>query len=416
MKKTLIALAVLGAAAGVAHAQSNVTIYGVVDTGYIKETGRDVRMGENINNRIGFRGAEDLGGGLKATFELEKRFDLFDGTNGNTNTAQYKGPAKASGKDWDGAANIGLAGDWGRIRFGRVNELSTETIRKFDPFYQYGVGSMILSTQRSARIDNTARYDSPKWAGFSFGLSYSLGENTKAGSAFRKAKDNAKNEYIPGVIEKDDGSYEKFTSYDNDGYGINLSYDNGPFLATANWSRVADSNDSSVWNIGVGYKFGPARVTLAYEKTKDKGYKNGSAGMTASIPYANKYTDISGYYDDVDVAVQSEQEVWLLGLEWDVGPGQFDASVQYGQLDDVKAGGKKIKYTRVRGGKEVTKTFDDRDILKYAIGYTYNLSKRTSAYAQVSYTDYDDKDAGRFYTGMDRDSVTAFQIGMTHKF
>ena len=109
MKKTLIALAVLGAAAGVAHAQSNVTIYGVVDTGYIKETGRDVRMGENINNRIGFRGAEDLGGGLKATFELEKRFDLYDGTNGNTDTAQYQGKKETSGPDWDGAANLGLA-------------------------------------------------------------------------------------------------------------------------------------------------------------------------------------------------------------------------------------------------------------------------------------------------------------------
>ena len=56
MKKTLIALAVLGAAAGVAHAQSNVTIYGVVDTGFIKKSGQDVEMGENVNNRLGFRG------------------------------------------------------------------------------------------------------------------------------------------------------------------------------------------------------------------------------------------------------------------------------------------------------------------------------------------------------------------------
>ena len=401
MKKTLIALAVLGAAAGVAHAQSNVTIYGVVDTGYIKETGRDVRMGENVNNRIGFRGAEDLGGGLKATFELEKRFDLYDGTNGNTNLSQtqskkdlvgYKS-GKSKTRDWDGAANIGLAGDWGRIRFGRVNELSTETIRKFDPFYQYGVGSMIMSSQRSARIDNTARYDSPKWAGFSFGLSYSLGENTKKdGEAYQKADSKQK--------------------WDNDGYAINLSYDNGPFLATANWSRLADSNDSSVWNIGVGYKFGPARVTLAYEKTKDKGYRNGS--------YSNSYgvwdydPDTRNWDSDPDSEglLKSEQEVWLLGLEWDIGPGQFDASVQYGQLDDVKVGGKKVTYSK---GKS-EKTFGDSDILKYAIGYTYNLSKRTSAYAQVSYTDYDNRGAGQFYTGLDRDSMTAFQIGMTHKF
>ena len=58
MKKTLIALAIMGAAAGVANAQSNVVIYGVVDTGFIKENGSDTRMGSNIDNRIGFRGTE----------------------------------------------------------------------------------------------------------------------------------------------------------------------------------------------------------------------------------------------------------------------------------------------------------------------------------------------------------------------
>ncbi|MCL1886597.1 MAG: porin [Betaproteobacteria bacterium] len=360
MKKTLIALAVLGAAAGVAHAQSNVTIYGVVDTGYIKETGRDIRMGENINNRIGFRGSEDLGGGLKATFELEKRFDLFDGSAGNTNTAGYKASwgGANSGVDWDGAANVGLAGEWGRVRFGRVNELTTETIRKFDPFYQYGVGSMLLSSQRSARINNTARYDSPKWSGFSFGLSYSLGQNTKRGGA------------AYGV------------NWDNDGYAVNLSYDNGPVMLTGNWSRVADSDNSSVWNLGAAYKFGPARVSLLYERTRDKGFKLGTANTATN--------NIFGAHD-------GRQNTWLLGLEWDIGPGQLDASAQYARVrpDSVQRS----------------------SLYKYALGYTYNLSKRTSAYAQVAYTKFDDKGVGAALTGIPgRESMTGFQVGMTHKF
>lgn len=367
MKKTLIALAVLGAAAGVAHAQSNVTIYGVVDTGYIKETGRDVRMGENVNNRIGFRGSEDLGGGLKATFELEKRFDLYDGTAGNTNTASYKGRKSQGGKDWDGAANLGLAGNWGRVRFGRVNELTTETIRKFDPFYQYGVGSMLLSSQRNARIDNTARYDSPKWSGFSFGLSYSLGENTNTGQDWYRTGPNG-------------------TGWDNDGYGINLSYDNGPFMATANYSRVADSNDSDVWNVGLAYKFGPARISLLYESTDDEGYRGGNGFAI------NSTTGLATYPETTKV----DTDLWLLGLEWDIGPGQLDASVQW--MDYDPAVGK------------------DGDIWKYAIGYTYNLSKRTAAYAQVAYTDYDHEDIGRDRMGLSRESMTSFQIGMTHKF
>lgn len=362
MKKTLIALAVLGAAAGVAHAQSNVTIYGIVDTGYIYESGRDVRMGENVNNRIGFRGSEDLGGGLKATFELEKRFDLYDGTISNTNTANYKGTKKQSGKDWDGAANLGLAGNWGRVRFGRVNELTTETIRKFDPFYQYGIGSMLLSANRSARIDNTARYDSPKWEGFSFGLSYSLGENTR-------------NDSNPLGRE----------GWLNDGYAVNLSYDNGPFMATANWSRVADSNDSDTWNVGLGYKFGPARVSLLYENTSYEGY-NGGSGVSLSGGAAPT------------LGAKHDSDLWLLGLEWDIGPGQFDASVQWMDYDPDARGSK------------------DGDIWKYAIGYTYNLSKRTSVYGQVAYTDYDESEIGKKFTGLDRDNVWGVQIGMTHKF
>ncbi|WAW11222.1 porin [Oxalobacter vibrioformis] len=373
MKKTLIALAVLGAAAGVAHAQSNVTIYGVVDTGYILESGRDVRMGENINNRIGFRGSEDLGGGLKATFELEKRFDLFDGSMGNSNTAGYQANRGATGKDWDGAANLGLAGNWGRVRFGRVNELTTETIRKFDPFYQYGVGSMLLSANRSARIDNTARYDSPKWSGFSFGASYSLGQNTRN----------------DGGYVGDGGAANPFYSSgaSNDGYGINLSYDNGPFMATANWSRLADSDDSDTWNVGLAYKFGPARVSLLYENTSNEGW----AGGGNSAPKAKSSWQARGL----------DTDLWLLGLEWDIGPGQLDASVQYMDFDPSAS--------KAQGGY-------DADVYKYAIGYTYNLSKRTSAYAQVSYSDFDEQSAGKAISGLERSDMWGFQIGMTHKF
>lgn len=376
MKKTLIALAVLGAAAGVAHAQSNVTIYGVVDTGYILESGRDVRMGENINNRIGFRGSEDLGGGLKATFELEKRFDLFDGTSGNSNTAAYQSRRGATGKDWDGAANLGLAGNWGRVRFGRVNELTTETIRKFDPFYQYGVGSMLLSANRSARIDNTARYDSPKWSGFSFGLSYSLGQNTRNEGGYDGRGDNPPAGSVP--------FYRSNAA--NDGYGVNLSYDNGPFMATANWSRLADSDDSDTWNIGLAYKFGPARVSLLYENTSNEGWSNGGN----SVPAAKSRWQSQGV----------DTDLWLLGLEWDIGPGQLDASVQYMDFDP-------------NASKALAA---DADVYKYAIGYTYNLSKRTSAYAQVSYSDFDEKSAGYAISGLERSDMWGFQIGMTHKF
>ena len=253
MKKTLIALAVLGAAAGVAHAQSNVTIYGVVDTGFVKKSGHDVEMGENVNNRLGFRGVEDLGSGMKATFELERRFNL---NNGSSKEKYVKQGTKY--QDWDGLANVGLKGDaWGAVRLGVVNELTTETIRKFDPFYQYGVAGMIEGTQRSRAIEDTIRYDSPNWNGFHFGATYSLGGNTD-------------NESISNTMKG-----VKAAGADNDGYGIMLGYDNGPLALVGNWSRLADSNKSSVWNLGAAYRFGDAKVELLYQQTKDKGWANG---------------------------------------------------------------------------------------------------------------------------------------------
>lgn len=91
MKKTLFALAAAGLFAGVANAQSSVTIYGIADTGIVKETGSDVQMGNNHESRIGFRGSEDLGNGYKALFMIEKRINLNDGTN-------------LGEVDWDGGA------------------------------------------------------------------------------------------------------------------------------------------------------------------------------------------------------------------------------------------------------------------------------------------------------------------------
>ena len=358
MKKTLIALAVLGAAAGVAHAQSNVTIYGIVDTGFIKESGKDIQMGENVNNRIGFRGVEDLGSGQAATFELERRFNLNDGTLRQSNGKDVKGTT-----DWDGAANVGLKGNnWGAVRLGRVNELTTETIRKMDPFYQYGVGGMIESSQRSARISNTVRYDSLNWSGFHFGASYSLGGDTKNASSISS-------QFATAVAN----------GADNDGYAISLGYDNGPLALVGNWSRVADSNKSYSWNLGAAYKFGPARVSLAYENTKDKGY----------------------FLGDVSEFGRSKQQNWLLGLEWALGPGRLNASVNYARVKDVQG---------------IADWNDTKDVFKYALGYTYNLSKRTSVYGNVAYTDFDDNKVGEFYGASGRDSVTGVQVGITHKF
>ncbi len=363
MKKSLIALAVLSICTGLVHAETNVNVYGVLDTGYVKETGKDLKMGKFRDSRIGFKGSEDLGSGLKAIFQLEKRFFVHDGTLDST-----------AGKAWEGASNVGFSNNsWGRVRFGHVDELITENIELFDPFRLDGIGGIIGSTQRITRIDNTARYDSPRWNGLNFGLSYSLGKDNKD-------------------VTRYDGK-----KYTNDGYNIGITYDNGPWRATANWGRVADSADSSSWNAGISYKFGDVRVMGSYIKTKDKGFK---AGGYSAYDDDRRFSNFKLGYP-----VSSEQDSWLLGLEWETGAGKLDTSIQRLSLDDVK---------RLNNGARVANT--DGDIMKYSIGYTYFLSKRTSFYGQVAYTDWDTEEINKFYGGTGRESTTAVLVGMTHKF
>ena len=86
-----------------------------------------------------------------------------------------------------------------------------------------------------------------------------------------------------------------------------LGYDNGPLTVLANWSRLADSKKSYVWNLGGAYDFGPARVSLAYEQTMDKGWKEG------------------------EISIRSKQQTWLLGLEMAARPGASECVAELRQ-------------------------------------------------------------------------------------
>jgi len=354
MKKTLIALAVLGATAGVAHAQSNVTIYGIVDTGYVKESGQTAYMSENINNRLGFRGVEDLGGGMKATFELEQRFDLFNGRNRNVDndldasSGAAGGPNQNARRAFDGAANVGLASKMGAVRFGRVNEISTETLRQFDPFVQYGVTGMLQSNLREVRISNTARYDSPNFAGFNVKGSFSLKNDADVGITAPTVGTAG----TPGIA--------------NNGWAVNGNYANGPIAATVNYNKARNSADSYNWNVAGGYAFGPARITALYEKTNDKA---------------------DGYI----------QKDWLIGATYKVGAGVIQASYGQDKINELDSTDKKFSLG-------YTHNLSKRTAL-------YALYSRTEWDANSPVAGYYSGTAD-----LTTDKVNAYQIGMTHKF
>src|SRR5471032_2897342 len=127
MKKSLVALALFGAFAGAAQAQSSVQIYGTVDAGVAKATGTTAQVTKRDNNKLGFKGAEDLGGGLKAIFQLEIRFEPDTGTIENTSGVNSR-------PFFQGQSRVGLQGDFGTVRLGRGLTAFQETSTAFEPW------------------------------------------------------------------------------------------------------------------------------------------------------------------------------------------------------------------------------------------------------------------------------------------
>lgn len=365
MNKTLCSLAVMTTLCGMAHAQSNVTLYGLLDTGLVKETGSDLNMSQWNSSRIGFKGTEDLGNGYQATFQLEKRYFVNNGT--------------INGTEWEGASNVGLSGPFGSVRLGRVNELETESFRRLAPFNEEGIASMLLSTLHFNRISNTIRYDSPVYRNFSVNASYTLGTNTD-----RDSRDSY-------------GNLLKTNGADNDGFAVSLNYDNGPILLLANFSRLSDSDNSFIWSLGGQYRFGPFKTSLGYEQTRDNGWKPHATGSS----YANKYE-----------GVRSRQDNYILSGEYATGPHKVAAAFNYMKIRDIRRESGSSDDSLFLGN------YDSGDARKYSIGYFYSLSKRTTLYGQLAYTDFEDKTLARFFRGetFSGDSVTGISLGINHLF
>lgn len=175
MKKSLIALAVV-AASGAAMAQSSVTLYGVADAGIgkIKAAGNDASnkaefisgsMMNNGNSRIGVRGVEDLGGGLKAGFNFESGLDLDDGAN-----------LGSGGGFWGRAANLWLGGNWGTVKLGRTLNPSFYGMAAWEltgaANYSVVGNTFGFSGSPSARNNSQFSYKTPNLGGFSAELGY----------------------------------------------------------------------------------------------------------------------------------------------------------------------------------------------------------------------------------------------------
>lgn len=271
MKKSLLALAVLGTFAGAASAQSSVTVYGIVDTGIAHiDNGGDtinaMRSGSNNSSRIGFKGAEDLGNGLKATFVLENGINTDDGSAATASAAFSR------------VTYVGFEGGFGKVRLGRQNTPIKEALSQIDPFGTGGMVNAITYLGGSAngigaipeRSSNQIVYITPNFSGFSGELAYQFGE---------AAGDNTANRVWGAQL-----------GYANGPLNVQFGYSDGNSTDT-DVTPFVDESDLKIALIGATYDFGAVKLHGAYSQKKlqsnnggeDLKIKSGLIGVT--VPF-----------------------------------------------------------------------------------------------------------------------------------
>ena len=236
MKKSIIALAILGTVSGVATAATNVALYGRVDVGYTDTTkeGESVSQSGGGETRLGVRGEEDLGNGLAATFQMEGRFDADTGS-------------KTEGKSFfDRESTVGLKGAFGHVRFGR----STSSMERGLGFVNIGRRIHDVSPYASvARHSNAAFYD------------YTNGTFSVGGDITTKGG------YDDSIIVANEGKDDTKV-----GYGVYGKYSANGF--TAGLAYQADSVETvkkiaKEYGLGLSYNFNPITVGASYARGED---------------------------------------------------------------------------------------------------------------------------------------------------
>lgn len=282
MKKSLIALAVL-AASGAAMAQSSVTLWGRVDAALAstKTTVGGVSLTQNgvenggaaglTTSRWGMKGSEDLGGGMKANFNLEARFNVDDGTQ-NSSTRAFHGNSYVS-----------LSGGFGEVKLGRTYTSFDDTRALANgsnlwdsAFTPSSNGVFAVGGDYASRGDNQIRYDSPNFGGFSGTVSYAMGENKTA------------------------------TLDASSVMGLTLKYAAGPLSAAYGHQdqKAVGGAKNKFDALSGAYNFGVASVSAGYNKRNsvaagdDKEYQLGvNVPMNAfqfSVGYAHAENELAG--------------------------------------------------------------------------------------------------------------------------
>jgi predicted porin len=358
MKKSLMAVALLGGFASVAQAQTAVQIYGNIDAGLLKQTDKTLAIGKRASNTLGFKGTEDLGNGLTALFQIELRYEPDTGTVENNTRPLFQGQSR-----------VGLSGDFGMVRFGRGLTPYQEVIGSFEPWH--GLPSAIgfytdisIAGYNSApldqgstptgtgannnRISNAVFYNSPVMSGFQVNASWATKEGISGGATVTGIG--------PGAT-----SYASGAEASSNPFSVAATYNNGPAAAMLGYERNAV--ESKVWSGAASFSVSPELKLMGTYTHQNQEHTNTLRPITRS---------------------------WLVGATYAAGPGKVLAGYGQKHIEDAA----KTK--------------------QLSLGYEYSLSKRTYLYVDASRK----KDIVNVTTGAlaATPTVNSYDLGVNHSF
>jgi predicted porin len=319
MKKLApIAAAIL--ACGAAHAQSSVTVFGLLDVSVARFSGDGPSLSGVMtdgyqSSRLGFRGTEDLGGGLAASFWLEAALNPNNGSGGTTNTNnQSTGGTGSGGLTFGRRSTVSLSGkSWGELRVGRDYTPGFWNLSNFHPFGTNGVGSagiLFYPVQGGARVtnvraSNSVGYFLPRLGGFygqamyAFGNTSSAATNPDDGRLF-----GARVGYASGPVDVAVGySKTKLTPVgDFTQFNVGATYDFHVVKLFALWGEnKVGVTKTKPWNVGVHVPYGAGVFRVAYGQVKTTGVANDASQWTLGYVHnLSKRTALYTNYSQID--------------------------------------------------------------------------------------------------------------------
>lgn len=360
--KAIVPAALAASLAGTAFAQSNVTVFGVVDLAVTRGSGSisnqtGLTSGQLAASRLAFKGTEDLGNGLKAGFWLEAGINADTGTGQSTNTNnQTTGFVKNGGLTFNRRSHLSLGGNWGEIRLGRDFVPQYWNIAHYDPLDLSGVGtSQVLNSSIGGptlvRASNSISY----LYGHGFNaaaIGYGPGGFSGSGFQFQA---------MGYLGENPSGSA---TSEDGNGYGLRALYSTGTLTVSGATGRTRyAAGDTRQSNVGASYNLGVVELMGMYEWDRNGPLK---------------------------------ARGWLVGGRVPVGVGSI--RVAYSRYDSDAAGSPTAK--------------------KWAVGYVHPLSKRTALYTTFAHVSNDGSSASALNGAVTAPgkSSNGFDLGIKHSF